>query len=173
MQEFGVPYTCAEPRRLCSLSLVSGLRLEYRRSRQLFRPLLGGMGRGLGTHRGRPLLHALFPGLSQSSDSHLPKGRGVRRATVTRPVCRRSRREETLGSQIRASSWPVCQARVCVPCGASVLFVCAVSYSRAARVTLVVGAQDPGGTTCADSESRLVECCAWGNCFLLIRNLIN
>ena len=63
------------------------------------------------------------PGLSQSSDSHLPKGEGPS-LVVIRPVCRGLERGGVRGSQIRASvEVRVPPTRACVQCGARVLFV--------------------------------------------------
>ena len=60
------------PQRVASLSRWSGLALNN----ELFRPLRWGNGRGPADPSGSASAPRASPGLSQSSDSHLPKGRG-------------------------------------------------------------------------------------------------
>ena len=132
------PCIRCSPQRVASLSRWSGLALNN----ELFRPLRWGNGRGPVDPSGSASAPRASPGLSQSSDSHLPKGRGSS-LVVIRPVCRGLERGVLArGSRNSGKCRGPCasDARLC-PVWRSRFSCFAVCYSRATWVTLVRGAR--------------------------------
>ena len=139
-------------------------RLEY----ELFRLLRWGNGRGPVDPSGSASAPRASPGLSQSSDSHLPKGGGSS-LVVIRPVCRGLERGGALGVSNSGKCRGPCasDARLC-PVWRSRSFVFHVCYSRATRVTLVIGARIQGCTTrkeSADSKADSLSAARGGTAF--------